>query len=48
MAKFKVNYSVEIDGSINNDKISKYAVVGVLGGAGAGTKIYPGDTKELT
>ena len=48
MATFRVNYSIEIDGKVNNDKISEDALVGPLGDAGVGTYISPGKTKYLT
>ena len=48
MATFRVNYSVEINDEVDNDKISESALVGPLGDAGVGTYISPGKTKYLT
>ena len=45
MATFTIAYAPKGDGGGN---ISKHILVGKLGGAGKGTKVYPNSPKEFT
>ena len=45
MATFTIAYAPKGDGEGN---ISKHILVGKLGGAGKGTKVYPNSPKEFT